>query len=69
MKPYLTIADIQRAFKCNFYKAKKIWLFASALDDEELGRYRVDDRKVRIESVLKVTKTSLKTLERINHGN
>ena len=54
-QPYLNITDIQRLFQCSQKKAKKIYSFADEIDRTELGKYRLEDAKVRITSVCKVT--------------
>ena len=65
--PYLCVSDIQVLLSrqdqhCSWNKAKQTYLFADRIDDDELGRYRIEPHKVRLESVLKVTGISIDIL-------
>lgn len=67
--PYLCTNDIRRLFEIGSTKAQKIYKFASELDDQELGKWRAEERKVRIESVMTVTGKKLETLlKQIKNG-
>lgn len=61
---YLNISDIAILLKRPWVKAKKIYLLADDLDDEELGRFRIEPHKVRIKSVLHVTGTNYNLLQK-----
>ena len=62
---YLKIVDIRILLDCSQAAARKIYQLADRLDDEELGDYRIEPRKVRMTSVCKVTKTNLQTINRL----
>ncbi len=51
---YLNISDIAILLKRPWVKAKKIYLLADAVDDEELGIYRTEPHLVQFTSVCKV---------------
>ena len=61
---YLNIEDIRKLLQVGYAQAKKYYKFADEWDNEELGRYRVEGRKVRITSLCKVTGFSLNTLKK-----
>lgn len=61
---YLTIKDVQRLLGVSWRAAKKAYTLADDLDDEELGRFRIEPRKVRIKSVLHVTGTNYNLLQK-----
>ena len=46
--------DIQVVFQVPYKVAKKAYLLADKLDQEELGEYRVYDTRVRSETVKKI---------------
>lgn len=62
---YLKIVDIRILLDCSQAAAKKIYQLADRLDDEELGDYRVEPRKVRMTSVCKVARTNLQTINKL----
>lgn len=59
---YLTVTDIQRLLQCSWKKAKKVYSFADEIDRTELGRYRIEDHKVRMTTVCKVAGIPLAAL-------
>lgn len=61
---FLNRAEIQRLYGFSQKKANKVFDMANAFDDDDLKEYRIDDRKVRLTTVLKITGVSYKTLER-----
>ena len=61
---YLTIKDVQRLLGVSWRAAKKAYTLADDLDDEELGRFRIEPHKVRIKSVLHVTGTNYNLLQK-----
>jgi hypothetical protein len=62
---YLKIVDIRILLDCSQAAARKIYQLADRLDDEELGDYRIEPRKVRMTSICKVTNTSLQTINKL----
>lgn len=61
---FLNRSEIQRLYGFSQKKANKVFDMANAFDDDDLKEYRIDDRKVRLTTVLKITGVSYKTLER-----
>lgn len=61
---YLTQNDIRLLLKVGYKHADKLYGFANEIDSEELGKYRIEPRKVRITSVCKVAGVSLNTLQK-----
>lgn len=59
---YCNITDIQRLLGCSWKKAKKVYTFADEIDQSELGRFRIEDHKVRMTSVCKVAGIPLTAL-------
>ena len=62
---YLKQKEIMILLDCSQREARRIYQIADMLDDQELGDYRINDRKVRIQSVCKVTKTNLQALKQL----
>ncbi len=62
---YCNVTDIQRLLTCSWKKAKKLYQIADEMDAKELGRYRIEDHKVRITSVCKASGISLAALQKI----
>jgi len=61
---YCNITDIKRILQCSWKKAKKVYSLADEIDTQELGRYRIEDHKVRITSMCKVSGIPLSALLR-----
>lgn len=61
---YLNINQISKLFGLSQKKAKKLYELASKIDDEELKEYRVEPRKVRQKTLLKIQGLSYSELER-----
>lgn len=61
---YLNINQISKLFGLSQKKAKKLYELASKIDDEELKEYRVEPRKVRQKTLLKIQGLSYGELER-----
>lgn len=62
---YLKQTDIRILLDCSAAAARRIYQIADRVDNEELGDYRIEPRKVRMTSVCKVTKTNLQTINRL----
>lgn len=66
---YLSVEDIRKLLEVGYTQARKIYGFASEVDDQSLGKWRVQDRKVRMESVMLVTGKKIETiLKQIKNG-
>jgi hypothetical protein len=66
---YLSVEDIRKLLEVGYTQARKIYGFASEVDDQALGKWRVQDRKVRMESVMLVTGKKIETiLRQIKNG-
>ena len=61
---FLNIAQIQRLFGLSYSKAKKAYDLADEFDDKTLKEFRVEDKKVRRTTVLKVVGITDKELAR-----
>ncbi len=61
---FLNIAQIQRLFGLSYNKAKKAYDLADEFDDKALKEFRVEDKKVRRTTVLKVVGITDKELAR-----
>lgn len=59
---YLNINQIGKLFNLSQRKAKRLYEIASKIDDEELKEYRIEPRKVRLKTCLKVQGISYKEL-------
>lgn len=61
---YLNINQISKLFGLSQKKAKKLYELASKIDDEELKEYRVEPRKVRQKTLLKIQGLSYAEIKR-----
>lgn len=61
---FLNRSQIQRLYGFSQKSATKVFEKASEFDDRELREYRIEEKKVRATTVLKITGISYKTLER-----
>lgn len=61
---YLSKSDIRKLLDISEKKARKVYELAEEIDKEELGKYRIEDTKVRKKSVIKVYGIGAKDLER-----
>ena len=62
--PYLKTTDIRRLLCVSAQSAKKIYSLAEKIDIDQLGDYRIEDNKVRITSVCKVTGLTIAGLQK-----
>lgn len=62
---YLTQTDIMRLLDCTYGEARKVFQVADMIDNEKLGGYRIDDRKVRITSVCRACGIDLKHISQL----
>lgn len=62
-------ADISRIFGGSHKKVSRLFEMASEIDDEELGRYRIDTSKVRLTTVCKIKGVTLNQLLRQSESN
>ncbi len=61
---YLNTTDIQRILGCSWENAKRLYVVADKLDNEELS-FRVEPLKVRIQTVLKLAGINKKQLDSV----
>lgn len=63
-KYFLTIKDIQILFELSRNKAKQVFEYADELDQEKYKEYRIETKKVSIDSICKVLKVSDKDIKK-----
>lgn len=61
---FLNIQDIQILFELSRPKAKQVFDYADELDQEKYQEYRIEPRKVSIDSICKVLKVSDKDIKK-----
>ena len=61
---FLNIKDISELFGISRKKAKKVYDLANILDDELFKEYRIEERKVTMNSTCKVMKTTLQGIKK-----
>lgn len=61
---YLSQTDIRKLLQVGYSQAKRIYSFASDIDDQELNKWRIEPYKVRMTSVCKVIGTTVPALQR-----
>ena len=61
---YLNIADIMTLFQLDYYKGKRLYDAANQIDSEELSSFRIEPRKVRIQTVCKLADVNLDKLQK-----
>jgi hypothetical protein len=61
---FLNIKDISELFGISRKKAKRVYELADELDDELFKEYRIEERKVTMNSTCKVMKTTLQGIKK-----
>lgn len=61
---YLSQADIRKLLLVGFAQSKRIYTFASEIDDKELAQWRIEPFKVRLTSVCRVIGTTVPALQK-----
>ncbi len=61
---YLSQTDIRKLLQVGYSQAKRIYGFASDIDDQELNKWRIEPYKVRMTSVCKVIGTTVPALQK-----
>lgn len=61
---YLNINQVRKVFNLSYPKAKKVFDIANKIDSEELKEYRIEDKKVRMKTLLKIQHMSYQELKR-----
>ncbi len=61
---YATVADIMRLLNVARSPATRLYKIADKIDSDELGDWRIEPRKVRVKTVLKVAGLNRKDLEK-----
>jgi hypothetical protein len=61
---FLNIKDISELFGISRKKAKRVYELANILDDELFKEYRIEERKVTMNSTCKVMKTTLQGIKK-----
>lgn len=61
---FLNIRDIQILFELSRPKARQVFEYADELDHEKYKEYRVENKKVSIDSICKVLKVSDKDIKK-----
>ncbi len=61
---YLSQTDIRKLLQVGYSQAKRIYGFASEIDDQELNKWRIEPFKVRMTSVCKVIGTTVPALQK-----
>lgn len=61
---FLNIRDIQILFELSRPKARQVFEYADELDQEKYKEYRVENKKVSIDSICKVLKVSDKDIKK-----
>ncbi len=59
---YVSQEDIRRLFQIGYDKAKDLYQMCDEVETEELGPWRYEHRKVRMNTLLKISQVSLDQL-------
>ena len=59
---YVSQEDIRRLFQIGYDKSKDLYRMCDEVENEELGKWRYEHRKVRMNTLLKISQVSLDQL-------
>ena len=61
---FLNIQDIQILFSLSRPKARKVFELADELDNEKFKEYRIEEKKVTLDSTCRVLKTTVQGIKK-----